>query len=294
MKEVKASLLLIVLLMLSALIAAESNAEESKSDGEVNTGQDFSRPLDRLDLRWQPRQLDGDTMEYITTFRLDEPIPLNEGKDGILYLRGDGPIIRSNAVSSDNPNGDYETGFGDLLAQAIYIFPKDTCLPFGMDAAGIGSQLIFPTASQDLMGAEKYQIVPTLGGKWNMPSISKGSFFTGLLRYQQSFADVGGGDKRDDVSELAFAPGLYIHTGKSAWDWPIDFINFYATYDMRFNFTDGKTKKKGDMFIPFDIMLGKMLNESTVASVEFAAPIYKDDSYDLYDWLIEVRLGFFF
>ena len=37
---------------------------------------------------------------------------------------------------------------------------------------------------------------------------------------------------------------------------------------------------------------GEMLNKNTIASVEFAAPIVYDD--DLYDWLVEFRIGFLF
>ena len=46
------------------------------------------------------------------------------------------------------------------------------------------------------------------------------------------------------------------------------------------------------MFLPFDVTLGKMLNKSTVASVEFKQAVIND--YDLYDWEIEFRIGFFF
>ena len=45
----------------------------------------------------------------------------------------------------------------------------------------------------------------------------------------------------------------------------------------------------GDVFIPFDVLVGKMINKSTVVSVEFATPLVND--YDLYDWMIEFRIG---
>jgi hypothetical protein len=60
----------------------------------------------------------------------------------------------------------------------------------------------------------------------------------------------------------------------------------------RFDIRQQLKQNSGDMFIPIDVMLGKMLNKSTVVSVEFATPLVND--YDLYDWLVEFRIGFFF
>jgi hypothetical protein len=48
----------------------------------------------------------------------------------------------------------------------------------------------------------------------------------------------------------------------------------------------------GDVFIPFDALIGKMVNKSTVISVELAAPQVND--YDLYDWMTGFCIGFFF
>jgi hypothetical protein len=141
------------------------------------------------------------------------------------------------------------------------------------------------------LGAEKYQVAPLISAKWNMPQISKGSWFAPTFRYFFSYADYGsGGESRDDISELAIHPQLYVKT--SGWGWPVDFMHFWVTHGIRVNCEDGSSKDSGDVFLPFDIMLGKMLNESTVLSAEFATPIIND--YDLYDWLIEFRIGFFF
>jgi hypothetical protein len=51
-------------------------------------------------------------------------------------------------------------------------------------------------------------------------------------------------------------------------------------------------KADGDLFIPFDVMVDKMINKSTIVSVEFATPLIND--YDLYDLVVEFRIGFFF
>ncbi len=279
--------LLIILLLFSI-----GNAQE-KAEEQVNTGQDFLKPLTRFDIRQQFKQNNGDTDTYITTFRFDKPFLLDGGKAGILSTRLDIPLIFSDAVGNDNPNGDtYEFGVGDLLTQFAYIFPKDITdeIGFGIDGFGFGAQLVWPTASKSMLGGEKYLVAPLIGAKWNMPQISEGSWFTPVFRYFFNYADHGAGKYRDDVGELAIQPQVYINT--KAWDWPVDFVHFWGGKDIRINFENGSTKHSGDVFIPFDVLVGKMINKSTVVSVEFATPLIND--YDLYDWMIEFRIGFFF
>lgn len=153
----RAGLIILFLLGCSCTNAAEPKAAEPET---VNTGQYIFRPLRRFDIRQQVRQLSSATDLHITIFRFDLPMHLNEGKDGTFSPRIDIPLIASDSVGYDKPNGDtYE----------------------------------------------------------------------------------------------------------------------YAS---------------GDLFLPFDIMLGKLLNKNTVLSVDFAAPIVND--YNLYDWLLELRIGFFF
>jgi hypothetical protein len=58
------------------------------------------------------------------------------------------------------------------------------------------------------------------------------------------------------------------------------------------NESAGTLEDGGKWFVPADFLLGKMLNKTTVASVEVSIPIIKD--YDLYDFKVEARIGFFF
>ena len=280
------------IIMLLLFLVRPAIAQE-KGEEQVNTGQDFLKPLTRFDIRQQIKQNNGDTDTYITTFRFDKPFLLDGGKSGILSTRLDIPLVASDAVGNDNPNGNtYEFGTGDLLTQFAYIFPKDKTneLGFGIDGFGLGAQFIWPTAGKSTLGGEKYLVAPLVGAKWNMPQISEGSWFTPVFRYFFDYADHGAGKSRDDVGELAIQPQVYINT--KAWDWPVDFVHFWGGKDIRINFEDGSTKGDGDVFIPFDVLVGKMLNKSTVVSVEFATPLVND--YDLYDWMIEFRIGFFF
>jgi hypothetical protein len=259
----------------------------------VNTGQDFTRPLTRFDLRYQYQSLSGSTEQNHLILRVDKPVPLDGGKSGLLYLRADMPVNYGDAPSTDNPNGDYEFGSGDLFTQLVYVPPVEDSADLPWDAWGYGVGFLWPTASQVQFGAEKYQIFPLVGAKWKKDNWSPGSFFTLLGRYYMDYADYSGGDKRDDIDTLEINPIIHYMVPKE-WNMPFDFVDLWALEGVRFNFTGGATKESGDIFFPLDIMFGKMLNKSTVFSLEFQTPIYKDDTFDLYDWKLGVRFGYFF
>ncbi len=264
----------------------------AQAEEPANDGQDFTRPLTRFDLRFQVNKISGDATAYITTLRVDKPFFLNGGKDGILSLRVDLPLVHSDAVGRDNPNGDYEFGTGDSLTQLVYIPPAPASQNLPWNAMGFGVQLLWPTASKDMMGNEQYVAAPLAAVKFDMPQISEGSFLILVYRHFFDYANYSGGDMRDDIHEIAISPTLHISTRDT--DLPFDFVDFWSGNDIRINLENGSAKDRGDVFIPFDIMFGKMINKSTVASIEFATPIYHSDDYDLYDWRLEFRIGFFF
>lgn len=260
----------------------------------VNNGQDFTKPITRLDIRYQYQSLGGGVENHHTIFRVDMPIPLDGGKSGLLYLRADMPIEYGDAPSSDNPNGDYEFGSGDLFNQVIYIPPAGSNDDLPWDAWGFGVGFLWPTASQAQFGAEKYQAFPIVGFKWEQNQWSKGSFFTFLSRWYLDYADYSGGENRDDINTLELSPIIHYMVPKDSIIPYFDFIDLWSLEGIKFNFEDGAEKQSGDVFFPFDIMLGKMLNKTTVISLEFQTPLYKDNTYDLYDWKLGGRVGFFF
>ena len=282
-------------ILISVLLITCVYAVEGDKTGEINTGQDITKPLSRFDFRWDAQQIDGDSTAYTTTFRFDMPIPLGEeGEDGIFYYRMDLPLVYSDAPGRDNANGDYEFGTGDFLTQFVYVPPPHMSENLPWDDFGFGVQLIWPTASKDIMGYEQYMIKPVFGAKLNLSEkFGKGAFFLPIFGYLTDYANYSGGKSRDNVGELSIQPSLYIPIPKDS-GLPFDFINFWANNDIRINVEDGQTKRSGDIFIPFDVMFGKMLNRNTVASIDFATPLYKSDGYDLYDWIIQFRIGFFF
>ncbi len=260
---------------------------------EYNDGQDPTRPLWRVDLRYRVQQFTSDRDQHLGTLRIDMPVNIDESKGpagGMIYTRIDIPFAYTNVVGLDNPNGDYEFEQTDALMQNIFLpefaWVKENT-PF--DAIAIGVQWGFPVGSADFVSREKFAISPVFAWKWDIDGPN--TFIAPVWRYRSSFGDIGNGENRDDVSELTLQP--YINISTKDWGWPIDFITFYETQEIQLNFEDGATKRSGDWFIPFEIEIGKMVGK-TVYSIDFATPIYKTPGFDAYDWFIEFRVGFLF
>jgi hypothetical protein len=188
------------------------------------------------------------------------------------------PLIVTDAMSTDNPNGNCEFGLGDVLVQGLFINTLTQRF-----AWGFGTQLIFPTATQDQMGFGKYQVLPTAVFRVTTPEITKGSWSALLVRYDVS---VFGDDDRRDIKEIQFAPTFNISLPHN-W-----FVTLYPSSDIRYNLGDQRPGDTGRWFVPFDFMVGKMLSPIIIGSVEVSFPIINE--YQVYDFKIEGRIGFFF
>ena len=273
----------------------ESKGGGEKQDKPVNDGQDVLNPLQRLDTRVRTQQDTGSSGRSIWTLRTDQVFPINRGKWGIYSIRADLPFQWSNAVGMDNANGEWKGGLGDLLIQQIWI--KDFALSraIGASGGGIGLRTVFPTASRDIFGGGQYLLAPLVGAKWDLPSISKGTSLVGAFFYYNDIGSHEDGDFRDKTNELGFSPILNIST--RPWGWPIDFVTFYATENILFNFEDGQfsTKESGDFKVPMDITVGKLLhNNRVVVSAQAVWDLYNSNGYGQSDWFFEFRIGFFF
>jgi len=261
-----------IIVMLLFCLVVFTGFARAQEDGEAeNTGQDFTKPLTRLDLRQKYQWLASDKYASVTTLRADKPFVF--GNKWVLSTRFDFPFMTTDVASSDNPNADNEFGMSDFLAQFMMIAPqagKNWTWAYGV-------QTIWPTASQDEMGFGRYQIAPLVGAKMDLNFLKKGSFGALLLR---EHIDAGGNSSRVKQNYLVIQPILNISLPKAF------FLNLAP--EMRVNWENDNR-----WFIPFDIMLGKMLNKSTVVSIEYKIPLL-DQNYPIYDHEIEVRVGFFF
>ena len=247
----------------------DANATQDTTKEEINTGQDITKPLSRFDIRYKYQQTTGRLDTSLMTFRLDVPFKFKSGWQ--LSTRFDLPLVYSDVPSRDNPRGDYEFGTGDFLTQFLFIAP-----PKGRWVYAFGTQVLWPTGSQDQMGTGKYQLVPTMAAVYYPERWSKGSFAAVVIR--DGF-DIAGKDDRKHIHELYVQPMVNFNLPER-W-----FLTLAP--EMKMNWEDDNK-----WFVPFDVTLGKMLNKSTVASLGFKQAMVND--YDLYDWEIEFRIGFFF
>lgn len=226
----------------------------------ANTGQDPTQPITRFDVRLKYQNVsdsdvpgfDEDLRNWILTLRADRPFPI--GKSGwVIGSRIDVPLIINNIPSEDHIDSSDEFGLNDSLIQLLFIAPSKNKKTFA-----IGTQVIFPTATQDQFGTGKWQLAPTVAGKIDLPQITPGSFVALLLRDQFSFA--GDGD-RDDINQLVIQPVFNVNLPQ-AW-----FVTIAPEIRMDWD--------NGDWFVPFYATVGKLINPSTVASLEVTIPIYR-------------------
>lgn len=255
-----------VLLVAALLVSVPARGEEQ----EANNGQDPTRPLTRVDVRYKYQDLAGEPEQHLVTLRADKPFVLAPAWQ--LALRADLPLAYNNVPSPDNPGGDWEAGLSDILVQALLIKGLDQ-----RSAVAFGAQLIFPTASQDQFGTGKYQIVPTAAYRLALPEITPGSFGALLVRYAVDYA---GDDRRAGIGELSVAPILNVSL-PDRW-----FVTLFPGDAIKYN---TKTEK---WWVPLDVMVGRLLTPRMVGSVQVTVPLVKD--YHLFDFAVEARLGFFF
>jgi hypothetical protein len=254
---------------------ATDPAQQEASAQEQNNGDDFTRPLNLLQLRFEystapgtPRQVTSD----ILTLRADRQI--NLAPNWQLALRTDLPLVAKNPITSDNPGGHFLYGLGDADAQASIIYSLNTRW-----AVGFGARLIAATGT-DGLGSGQWQIMPGAAIRTMLPEIGPDSYFVPLLRYDVSFA---GDSSRKNISNLQVAPTLNLDL---PGNW---FITFYPSPDIRVNFGDPVTGQTGRLFLPFDFAVGRELARNFVASVEVSMPII--DDYPVYDFKTEARLN---
>lgn len=260
--------------------ALSSASAQVQNQDRRNQGEDDTRPLTRFDLKYQYQNLGGleNDNAHIVTLRVDKPFALS--RDWQVASRVDLPTYISDAVGSDNPGGDTHIGLGDMVVQALLVHSP----PPSRVGWVAGARLVLPTASEDRMGFGKWRVVSTAGVRYFVPEMSEGSWIGFQLRYDVDFA---GDPDRRHVSELQLGPQLYVQL-PNAW-----FVNFYPATDIRYNFSDPLTPEDtGRWFAPIDVAVGRMLRESTIASLEIGIPIGKQ--YVFYDFKVEARVGFFF
>jgi hypothetical protein len=268
---------ILFLALLSFVLPAAVFATEVGENQQINNGQDITRPLSRIDARYQYQLLKEGRSKNIFTLRSDYPIVMNDFWG--IGLRVDLPSDLTNKVTADEPDGALRFGLGDVLGQILLAGKFND-----QWAAAAGTQFVFPTAGTDQMGDGKYQIVPTVGVRRSLPGLSNGSFAAFLLRYAVDYA---GSKKRQGISTLEMAPMFN-------WMLPRNwFVTAFPSTDIQVNFEKG-----GNFFLPFNAAIGKTIPKKAVFSVEFGFPMFYSGNsayfYTFYEYKMEARVGFFY
>lgn len=254
--------------LLPGVVLAQTEQPAGAVEAE-NSGQDPTRPVTRLDLRLKLQDGAGGTDSQLLTVRVDKPFELDGGWK--ISTRADLPIVRNNAAAVPAGADDYETGFGDVLLQALVITPSH-----GRLTVAFGTQLIIPTGQDDQFTTGKWRLAPTAAVIYQLPEVSRGSFVGVVVRDDFSFA---GDDDREDTNVAGLQP---------IFNWALP-EGWFVTLSPEAKFD---TRDGWKPFVPFDVTLGRKLNPTTVASVQWDVALI--DDYPLYDWQVEFRLGFFF
>lgn len=264
-----------LIVLATSVVAVLAGAASVPGDAD-NNGEDITKPLDRFDVRFQIKTL-PDATESGQTFdnRRDETLTLRSdlkffSKPDQLGLRVDLPLIWSNKPTSENKGGLNEFGMGDLLLQAAYVRSFDSRW-----AGAIGLQTILPTATGAAFGTGKWQLLPSVAVRAELPALSAGTFAGLIVRHDFS---VAGSSSRSDINNLILEPQFNLGLANH-W-----FLN--TSPKIYYNFETSK------WFVPLDLMVGKKLGSRWIVSAEYQYGLVRDD--DRFNQWIELRVGYFF
>ncbi len=260
------------------LVAAQTS-QDASSDTSVqdrqNNGEDFTRPVNSLELRLRYQRSigsDSTTEREVALLRVTSRIDLDPWWKISLYAETQGA---DKTTVSDKSPSTHDIGFGDSVLQGVMIRKLNEDWAFGF-----GSRVVAPTADDNL-GTRKWQIMPGFGVRYSLTALGSDSYFVPSMRYAVS---VAGTPSTRDISELQIAPTLNIDLS-DRW-----FFTLYPSYDIRINYGDPITGQKGQLFLPADFAVGQTIDDHVVMSLEVSVPMIKD--YPVYDFKTQLRLIF--
>jgi len=152
---------------------------------------------------------DGDRLTLIA--KPVAPITLN--KEWNLISRTIVPLVYQDDIF---PGAGDQTGLGDILQSLFFSPAKPTS---GGLIWGAGPVFLFPTATDDLLGSEKWGLGPT-----GVVLTQKGPWTYGILA--NHIWDVGGDDARADISSTFLQP-FVSYTTPTAWTYSLQTESSY-------------------------------------------------------------------
>lgn len=237
---------IVLCLLFSSLVHSKID-----DDGRVNTGQDATRPINRVDFKFKYVDVSRYEDEYIVISRADRVFRFGDGWK--FAVRLDIPYTVEKIKLPEENKTVTEHGIDDLFYQLGFVTPEICDWRFAF-----GARFVFPTASPEKIGNGKYQIAPIVVVRHNLDFIMKDWWAALLLRYHK---DVGGSSCRLPVNYLIIWPQLYLHFRHDI------FIDFKPEF--RYDF---EVKK---WHVPFAVTLGKKVSENVILSFEYEVALEK-------------------
>lgn len=207
-------LISIAIVLAGSACAAVAGAQESADE----LAKKLSNPIASLisvpiQLNWDTDiGVDGEGERY--TLNIQPVIPVSISDDWNLISRTIVPAIDQSDVVAGTGS---QSGLGDVL-QSVFFSPKKPTT--GGLIWGVGPAFLLPTATDDLLGTEKWGIGPTAvvlkqEGAWT---------YGALVNHIES---VAGDEERSDVSSTFLQPFVAKGMGKGA----TLSVNFESSYD---------------------------------------------------------------
>ena len=214
--ESRRSLVAVAALIAMAVLLASPPAH-AQSESSEELAKKLQNPVANLisvplQSNWDFGIGRASAMRY--TLNVQPVIPFSLGKDWNLITRTIVPFIHAESPVS---GGDSHGGTGDIT-QSFFLSPKE---PLGGWILGGGPVFLYPSASDEALGAEKWGAGPTAV----VLRQDRGWTYGMLANHLWSFA---GNDKRDDVSATFLQPFLSYTTRtyttfglntESTYDW---------------------------------------------------------------------------
>jgi len=201
--------IIVALIVAAGLLVPPARAQEDAdvpSGGEADLAQELTNPV--ADLLTIPIQMNYDQNVgsaddgWKLQTNVQPVLPFNLGADWNLITRTIMPVIWQNDIV---PGAGSQFGLGDITV-SLFASPKR---PTNGVIWGVGPILYLGTATDDLLGAEKWGAGPsaialTMRGRWTMGA---------LANHVWSFA---GNDDRDSINN-SFVQPFVAYTWPSAW-----------------------------------------------------------------------------
>jgi len=195
-----------------------SPSEDLEKDDAAGMAQKLSNPLAAMISFPMQLNYDQDFGEYDTGDRylmnVQPVVPISISKDWNLISRTIMPVVTQDEIAVGTGR---QTGLGDTTESLWFspVKPSDRGLIWG-----VGPAILIPTATDDLLGAGKWGLGPTVVGLKQVGGWTVG----GLANHIWSFA---GSDNRNDVNSTFLQPFINYNTPTA-----ITYaLNMEASYD---------------------------------------------------------------